>query len=55
MNAITATQDAVAFDLSTCIRCYCCIEVCPHAALDAVDTRPGKWIQNAKRLADRLF
>ena len=55
VNAITETHDAVAFDLSICIRCYCCVEVCPHAALEAVDTRTGKWIQSAKHFVDRVF
>lgn len=55
VKAITETEEAVAFDLATCIRCYCCVEVCPHAALTAVDTRPGLWIQTAKRMIDRLF
>jgi len=55
VNAITETPEAVAFDLETCIRCYCCVEVCPHAALEAVDTRVGKWLQSAKRMVDRVF
>ncbi len=30
------------FNYDKCIRCYCCIEVCPHAALRAVETMTGK-------------
>lgn len=41
-NAITHKRKKLQFDYDKCIRCYCCIEVCPHAALSARETVPGK-------------
>lgn len=41
-GAITKGKKKVEFDYDKCIRCYCCIEVCPHAALKAKETLPGK-------------
>ncbi len=32
----------IRFDYEKCIRCYCCIEVCPHGALSAHETITGK-------------
>ena len=55
VSAVSEAPEAVAFDLETCIRCYCCVEVCPHAALEAVDTRLGTWLQKGKRLVDRVL
>jgi len=37
-KAITDGQDSVIFDYDKCIRCYCCIEVCPHGALETKET-----------------
>ena len=41
-EAITHDKKKIHFDYDKCIRCYCCIEVCPHAALRAVETMTGK-------------
>ncbi|WP_435549405.1 4Fe-4S binding protein [Desulfobacterium sp. N47] len=35
----------MSFDYEKCIRCYCCVEVCPEGALKAVETLPGKIIR----------
>jgi Pyruvate/2-oxoacid:ferredoxin oxidoreductase delta subunit len=43
-KAITALESGIAFDYGKCIRCYCCIEVCPHAALHSRETAGGKII-----------
>ena len=43
-KAITALEAGIAFDYGKCIRCYCCIEVCPHAALHSRETAGGKII-----------
>ncbi len=43
--AISHGKDKVSFDYDKCIRCYCCIEVCPEGALKAVETFPGKIIR----------
>jgi len=34
-KAISRGQKGITFDYDKCIRCYCCIEVCPYAALKA--------------------
>jgi uncharacterized protein (DUF362 family)/Pyruvate/2-oxoacid:ferredoxin oxidoreductase delta subunit len=41
-RAIAAEEKKIRFDYETCIRCYCCIEVCPHGALSAVETIYGR-------------
>ena len=47
-QAITRCEKQIEFDYDICIRCYCCIEVCPHGALKAVKGWAGK-------LADRFY
>lgn len=44
-EAISHDREKVSFDYDRCIRCYCCIEVCPEGALRAVETFPGKIIR----------
>jgi uncharacterized protein (DUF362 family)/Pyruvate/2-oxoacid:ferredoxin oxidoreductase delta subunit len=44
-KAISHDSKKVSFDYDKCIRCYCCIEVCPEGALKAVETLPGKIIR----------
>ncbi len=41
-HAITHDKKKLFFDYDTCIRCYCCLEVCPHGALSAYETLTGK-------------
>jgi uncharacterized protein (DUF362 family)/NAD-dependent dihydropyrimidine dehydrogenase PreA subunit len=41
-EAITHKRKKVHFNYDKCIRCYCCIEVCPHGALKACETLTGK-------------
>ncbi len=41
-EAITENRKKIHFDYEKCIRCYCCVEVCPHGALSAVETKLGK-------------
>ncbi|MFO0753383.1 MAG: DUF362 domain-containing protein [Thermodesulfovibrionales bacterium] len=48
-RAITRGQKKLVFDYEKCIRCYCCIEVCPHAALRTEEPLPGKLIKKLKR------
>jgi uncharacterized protein (DUF362 family)/Pyruvate/2-oxoacid:ferredoxin oxidoreductase delta subunit len=45
-KAIHRKGRRIDFDYDKCIRCYCCIEVCPHGALTAVDTLPGKLLRS---------
>ncbi len=46
-KAITHDKKKINFNYEKCIRCYCCIEVCPHGALSAHETLTGK---TARRL-----
>ena len=40
--AITPERTYVVFDYDKCIRCYCCIEVCPYGALETKETLSGR-------------
>jgi Fe-S-cluster-containing hydrogenase component 2 len=53
-NAITPGVKAVEFDYDRCIRCYCCVEMCPHGALAAVETGPGRALRHLSALRNRL-
>lgn len=44
-GAISHDKEKVFFDYDRCIRCYCCIEVCPEGALRAAETLPGRIIR----------
>ncbi|MBU0699533.1 MAG: DUF362 domain-containing protein [Pseudomonadota bacterium] len=44
-KAITQDNKAINFDYDGCIRCYCCIEICPYGALRATETMPGKVLR----------
>jgi uncharacterized protein (DUF362 family)/Pyruvate/2-oxoacid:ferredoxin oxidoreductase delta subunit len=41
-RAIIVEKKKLRFDYDKCIRCYCCIEVCPCGALSAVETTYGR-------------
>ncbi len=41
-DAISSSREKISFDYDKCIRCYCCIEVCPHGALRANETTAGR-------------
>ena len=41
-DAITHTRKKIHFDYDKCIRCYCCIEVCPYGALCTSETTTGR-------------
>ena len=43
-KAISQEKDSVLFDYDKCIRCYCCLEVCPHGALKAEEPLIGKIV-----------
>jgi uncharacterized protein (DUF362 family)/Pyruvate/2-oxoacid:ferredoxin oxidoreductase delta subunit len=53
-KAITPYARTIGFDYDRCIRCYCCIEICPHAALEAVETGPGRLVRRLAGLKDRV-
>jgi len=44
-KAISPRKKRIAFDYDKCIRCYCCLEVCPRGALLSKETLPGKIIR----------
>lgn len=48
-DAIDGEGRRLRFDYEKCIRCYCCIEVCPHAALEAKETLTGKALKRVIR------
>ena len=43
-GAIAQGRDRVMFDYDKCIRCYCCIEVCPHGALGTEEPLLGRIV-----------
>jgi len=43
-EAISYTDRGISFNTDTCIRCYCCLEVCPHAAIRAKKPLAGKVV-----------
>jgi uncharacterized protein (DUF362 family)/Pyruvate/2-oxoacid:ferredoxin oxidoreductase delta subunit len=49
-KAITHDRERIHFDYDRCIRCYCCIEVCPHGALRAEEPLVGRAIRKMKGL-----
>jgi uncharacterized protein (DUF362 family)/Pyruvate/2-oxoacid:ferredoxin oxidoreductase delta subunit len=44
-DAIQCRDDRLRFDYNRCIRCYCCIEVCPHGALISADPLPARFLR----------
>lgn len=41
-EAVEEKTDRIEFDYSKCIRCYCCIEVCPFGALHSQESLGGR-------------
>lgn len=41
-KAINDARDKIVFDYKKCIRCYCCVEVCPYGALKSQETMGGR-------------
>jgi uncharacterized protein (DUF362 family)/Pyruvate/2-oxoacid:ferredoxin oxidoreductase delta subunit len=52
-DAITQNDKKIVFNYNACIRCYCCVEVCPHGALHAVETIPGRLFRKVLKLNGR--
>ena len=46
-KAIEPEMQGLRFDYDKCIRCYCCIEVCPYGALSSRETVAGKVVRRA--------
>jgi uncharacterized protein (DUF362 family)/ferredoxin len=53
-KAITPYAQTIGFDYDRCIRCYCCVEMCPHGVLAAVETGPAKALRRLTVLRDRV-
>jgi uncharacterized protein (DUF362 family)/Pyruvate/2-oxoacid:ferredoxin oxidoreductase delta subunit len=51
-KAISVSKRKLGFDYKACIRCYCCIEVCPHGALRAVETGYGRFARKLLKSRD---
>ena len=51
-KAISHDVRGVRIDMDQCIRCYCCIEVCPHAAIFAKEPLLGKLRRRLVTKAD---
>lgn len=49
-KAISENSRPLSFNYDRCIRCCCCIEVCPHGALHTVDPLPGRLIRRIVNL-----
>ncbi len=49
-EAIRLSGKSISFDYDKCIRCYCCIEVCPHGALRTKETIIGKASRRLLRM-----
>jgi ferredoxin len=48
-KAISRKGGKLLIDYDKCIRCYCCIEVCPHAALHTEEPLLGKVFGRLRR------
>jgi len=44
-KAITEEGGRLRFDYETCIRCFCCLEVCPHGALRIRESIPARLVR----------
>jgi len=44
-EAISHNREKVLFDYDKCIRCYCCLEVCPHGVLKTAEPLPGRVLR----------
>jgi uncharacterized protein (DUF362 family)/Pyruvate/2-oxoacid:ferredoxin oxidoreductase delta subunit len=53
-EAVTPYAQVVGFDYDRCIRCYCCIEMCPHGAIRAVETPTGRAVRKLVGLRGRI-
>ena len=51
-QAIAPDENPLRFDYDRCIRCFCCIEVCPFGALDTAETFAGRIV---RRMASFLL
>jgi uncharacterized protein (DUF362 family)/Pyruvate/2-oxoacid:ferredoxin oxidoreductase delta subunit len=48
-SVITPRQKRLVINYNQCIRCFCCVEVCPHGAMKSVVPFAGKLLQKLSR------
>jgi len=48
------TGRVLVFDYDLCIRCYCCVEVCPHAAMLKHESLLKKALTRVLKVMNRL-
>lgn len=53
-KAVVSDGKKIIFNYDTCIRCYCCVEVCPHGVLRVEEPLPGKLLGAVKTVVDRF-
>jgi len=53
-KAISQYDHGIDFDYDACIRCYCCIEICPHGALRTIEPLPGKVLRKAQNVWENI-
>ena len=53
-RAITLRNKQLSFDYDPCIRCYCCVEICPSGALSTVETPVGKVLRRVMAAGQNL-
>lgn len=49
VSAVSAKEGILRFDYDGCIRCYCCVEVCPHGAMYTRQPLLGKIVKRLKK------
>jgi uncharacterized protein (DUF362 family)/Pyruvate/2-oxoacid:ferredoxin oxidoreductase delta subunit len=52
-EAVFEQEAGVAFNYGSCIRCYCCVEVCPHGALAAKMPKAGRVLEKIGLIKQR--
>ncbi len=54
-HAVARAGKKVKFDYNECIRCYCCLEVCPHGAIHSLEPPAGRLLSKTIRTLFRVF
>lgn len=53
-HAISIVNKRLSFDYDPCIRCYCCVEICPNGALLTMEPPIGKLMRRAADAARNM-
>ncbi len=54
-HALERQKEKIRFDYDRCIRCYCCLEVCPYGAISALEPPAGRALSKTIRAVFRTF